>query len=335
MRSNRWLKKLFLDRQPRSEKVSILVHEARPSSPELMSVMDTLVPPIPTPVSEKEIVWDFPACLAEEFPQEFPAAWRATEKILTAIAGGDFSVLARHSPGLKDYPWPIYLRCSLARLVRTAALLRSRHMTGGKLLDFGSYFGNFSLMFADLGFQVNALDYYMEYGPPFDGILETFSSAGVPVVDFARVGQDLGGLGAASYDVVLCMGVIEHIPHTPRLALQSMQRVLKPGGLLVMDTPNLAYIYKRQRLQRGLSVFPDIAIQYVTEIPFNGHHREYTAEEMKWMIEQLGHEDITIDMYNYSMYGISALRGIDYDNYQICLDDPSCRELILTVSRKV
>jgi ubiquinone/menaquinone biosynthesis C-methylase UbiE len=41
----------------------------------------------------------------------------------------------------------------------------------------------------------------------------------------------------ATFDKVVCSEVIEHIPDTDR-AIAEMQRVLKPGGLLVVSTPN-------------------------------------------------------------------------------------------------
>ncbi len=41
----------------------------------------------------------------------------------------------------------------------------------------------------------------------------------------------------ASFDKLLCSEVIEHIPDAPQ-ALREMHRVLKPGGTLVLSTPN-------------------------------------------------------------------------------------------------
>src|SRR5213083_1809737 len=81
-------------------------------------------------------------------------------RILTAIAGSDFTSLARRSPALAGFDWLGYLRCSLARMVHAAAALRRRGVVSGRLLDYGSYFGNFALMFARSGFSVDAVDSY-------------------------------------------------------------------------------------------------------------------------------------------------------------------------------
>lgn len=50
----------------------------------------------------------------------------------------------------------------------------------------------------------------------------------------------------ASFDKVLCSEVIEHIPDAPQ-ALREMHRVLKPGGTLVLSTPNKGSWYGFER----------------------------------------------------------------------------------------
>ena len=59
-----------------------------------------------------------------------------------------------------------------------------------------------------------------------------------------------------TFDCVVCCEVIEHIVDTDRL-LSELKRVLKPGGVLVLSTPNLA---------SALNRFPIIFI----------HHSQYT-----------------------------------------------------------
>ena len=47
-----------------------------------------------------------------------------------------------------------------------------------------------------------------------------------------------------TFDCVVCCEVIEHIVDTDRL-LSELKRVLKPGGVLVLSTPNLASALNR------------------------------------------------------------------------------------------
>ena len=278
----------------------------------------------------------FPECLAADFPEDVPAALAVTEAIVASIGGADFGALSRNSPQLEasQWQWASHLRCSVARLVHATAALRARGVRSGRVLDFGAYFGNFSLLMARQGFTVDALDAFRQYAPALDGPNALLRAAGVRLLDFADVGRELEQLPDAEYDVVLCTGVVEHIPHTPRFLLEALDRVLKFGGQLVVDTPNLAHIYNRQRFARGESVHADLPSQYYAPRPFEGHHREYTLAELVWMLNQIGHEAIQLEAYNYSVYEQETLRGRDVTNHWAMVKDPTLREYLLAVSTK-
>jgi SAM-dependent methyltransferase len=157
--------------------------------------------------------------------------------------------------------------------------------------------------------------------------------AGVTVIDAPDMARGLAGCDQRGYDAVLCLGVIEHVPHTPRLLLETLVRRLRPGGLLIVDTPNLAYLYNRQRLARGQSVMPAIQSQYDVEPPFEGHHREYTLEEVHWMFGRLGLSIVHADTFSYSIYALGQISGTDRENFELMESHPDMRELILAVGR--
>jgi len=259
----------------------------------------------------------------------------ATDDALGFLGTHDFSALDRHSPGLgKGWDWGPYLRLSAIRIAHTAALLRRRDVTSGRLLDFGSYFGNFSFFARRCGFETLAFDSYGAYGGVFDPTLRLMAERGIRVVDSAEIGYDLAGLSPDSIDVVLCMGVIEHIPHTPRPVFEAIRRVLRPGGTLILETPNLAYAYTRRKLMAGRPIGLPIELQYNTEIPFEGHHREFTLDEVLWMLNRTGQVDIEAHYFNYSIFGLAEISGTDREVYGEMELDPSRRELIITGSRK-
>lgn len=277
---------------------------------------------------------DFPASIEREYADVFAPAWAATQDVLAGLDGVDFSPLARHSRGLLGYEWSTYHRCNVVRAVRVAARLAGVGGEPRRLLDFGSYFGNFALMSAALGFEVDAVDSYAAYAPAFERAQSVMRHHGVNVLDFNDVGHDLRTLPAGTYDAVLCLGVIEHIPHSPKSMLETLDRVLKPGGTLILDTPNLAYLYKREAMAEGRSIFPPIADQYLTEPPFEGHHREYTTGEIRWMLEQVGHTAIEIETFNFSAYALGVLEGEALEKHRRMEQDPELRELILARSVK-
>ena len=67
------------------------------------------------------------------------------------------------------------------------------------------------------------------------GLVEAGKAAGFD----ARIASDLDGMDAASFDLVVTIDVLEHIPPEGAiLFLQSLLRVLRPGGSLVAHFPN-------------------------------------------------------------------------------------------------
>jgi len=282
---------------------------------------------------DEELNLDFPHCLQADFADDLPGACAAFDTMASAIEGADLSALARRSPALLRFDWHGYLRCSIARMVHAAAALRRRGVRSGRLLDYGSYFGNFSLMFQRGGFAVDAVDQYREYAGAFDGATRVLAESGVRLFDFADCGYDLTALDAR-YDVVLCMGVIEHVPSSPRPLLETLNRVLVDGGLLIVDTPNLVHLYNRQKFARGETVLADIQAQYETELPFEGHHREYTIPELVWLLHRIGHHQIAVEAFNYSSYALGTLSARDVYNHWNMVRDPTMREYLMTVSAK-
>jgi SAM-dependent methyltransferase len=277
---------------------------------------------------------DFPRCLERDFPRELPAAAASVARVSCELPGMSFETLERHSPALKGYDWNGYLRCSIARMVHAAAALAESVPRGRRVLDYGSYFGNVALMLQSMGYRVDAVDAYGAYGGAFSSNRRLLEAADVRVLDFADVGVELNAIADRSYDAVVCLGVIEHIPHSPKTFLESLDRVLTTGGTLILDTPNHAYLYQRRRLARGESLMAPIETQFHSPIPFEGHHREYTPDEMVWMLRQIGHVDLAVEMFNYSVYGMTTLTGDNLRDQWTMTLDPSMREVIMTSSRK-
>ena len=306
----------------------------RPASPLAPSVaLEQVVVPMDAPAPEV-LELDMTATLSAAFPAEYPLAARVTDAVLAPLGQTDLASLARHSPSLKGFEWSYYLRCSACRVVRVQHALALHVPPGGRVLDVGSYFGNFSLAAQAMGFAVEAVDGYAAYDKALAPWEALQREAGIVVHDFINTGYDLGTLGRGRFDAVICGGVVEHIPHTPRMLLETVTSVLRPGGVLILDTPNLAYLYKRLALLEGQSIFAPIAQQYYTELPFEGHHREYTVAEVDWMLQAVGHEVVSIETFNYSAFGQPRLSGDALQYHREMEADPSLREIILAVSRR-
>ncbi|MGN6795543.1 MAG: class I SAM-dependent methyltransferase, partial [Streptosporangiaceae bacterium] len=79
-----------------------------------------------------------------------------------------------------------------------------------------------------------------------------------------RAGLDTGlPIKSASVDVVIMSEVIEHLVDTDS-AVEEAHRVLKPGGSLLLSTPNLAAWYNRGLLAVGIQpVFSEVSLRSV------------------------------------------------------------------------
>jgi SAM-dependent methyltransferase len=85
-------------------------------------------------------------------------------------------------------------------------------------------------------------------------VLSLANVKGARLLGMAALQLDLNdglpGLPDNSYDGVVMLEVIEHIVAAEQL-LREVARVLKPGGFLILSTPNFAYWCNRLRILAG------------------------------------------------------------------------------------
>jgi len=169
----------------------------------------------------------------------------------------------------------------------------------GRVLDVGAGPGAIAMMLARLGFEVHAVDTWAEY--PDEGgniagsrgrILETMSENGVEPT-FCDVTERGLPFPEETFDAVLFIDVIEHLHESPMRVMLDMRRVLKGGGLLAVQTPNLASLKNRLKFLAGRTPlgqfeewFTDRSFQNVEG--FYGHVREYTVGELRAMFRMSG-----------------------------------------------
>ena len=78
------------------------------------------------------------------------------------------------------------------------------------------------------------------------------------------------------FDVVLFCEVIEHLLSDPVHALTEIRRVLKPGGDLIVTTPNVARLDNVRKIIAGENVYDP----YSGHGPYGRHNREYTQVDL-------------------------------------------------------
>jgi 2-polyprenyl-6-hydroxyphenyl methylase/3-demethylubiquinone-9 3-methyltransferase len=116
-------------------------------------------------------------------------------------------------------------------------LVRALLPLGSHVLDVAAAQGNFSLAMAEYGYKVTWNDLREDLA----GYVQLKHEAG----EVAFLPGNILEVGSAgSFDGVLATEVIEHVAHPDRF-LERMSELLRPGGVLVMTTPNGAYLLNR------------------------------------------------------------------------------------------
>lgn len=87
-----------------------------------------------------------------------------------------------------------------------------------------------------------------------------------------------------SFDIVVLAETLEHFNFHPRKVFLEISRVLRPGGELIITTPNLLRLNNRLKCVLGRSINSDIKEDYTP----GTHYREYSAAEIKYLLEASG-----------------------------------------------
>lgn len=118
---------------------------------------------------------------------------------------------------------------------------------------------------------------------PFSSFNVNLEAAPLPVED-------------GRYDVVLFCEVLEHFTMHPLQALNEIWRVMKPDGVLILTTPNVARYENVVALVEGRNLYDP----YSGYGPHGRHNREYTRHELHMLMQHAGFEcetDFTSDVH--------------------------------------
>ncbi|WP_408997008.1 class I SAM-dependent methyltransferase [Streptomyces europaeiscabiei] len=140
-------------------------------------------------------------------------------------------------------------------------------------------------------------------------------------------------LRSESADAVLFSEVIEHLVD-PDAALDEIRRVLRPGGHLMLSTPNLAAWYNRALLLAGVQpVFSEVSLRGIHGRPGTevvGHLRLYTARALREFVAASGFE--VVRLRGAPFHGVPRpLRPLD----RLACAAPSAASILLLHARRM
>ncbi len=128
------------------------------------------------------------------------------------------------------------------------------YFTGGSILELGAGNGNIAktLLASDLEIDRYTIS---EISPPrIDDLRKNLVNHRITIQDYDA--ENIPESEYGKYDAVIMVALIEHLID-PLRAMQCIKQVLKPGGFVYIDTPNIAKYTRRIKLLFGR--FPSTA----------------------------------------------------------------------------
>lgn len=197
-----------------------------------------------------------------------------------------------------------------------------------KVLDVGIAFGHLAIVTRKLfGYRVSGVDIRM-----IDYLKSRFNSYQIDLkkVDLTREPLPFND---EAFDVVTYCEVMEDTYVHPAIVLKEINRVLRKGGFLVLTTPNMLSLYSRINLLFGNNPNADWGKKA-------GHFREYTLEEIRFVLKGTGFEIEKSLLENVWIRSLWMSRGgvkrLGLPIYQLlCKINPKFRDDVLMRARKV
>jgi 2-polyprenyl-3-methyl-5-hydroxy-6-metoxy-1,4-benzoquinol methylase len=179
------------------------------------------------------------------------------------------------------------------RYFRTLRWIEHVLPDGGRVLDIGS--GQFAVLCQHLlGARCDVLD------------IDTRSEEALRKSGIGFEALDLSKQvysAPAAYDVVIMAEVIEHVPTPPFVVFANLLPALRPGGYLLVTTPNLYRLRNLIRMARGKRIF-DFFLVPGPDQPL-GHFIEYSLDQVEWQLVRAGFQVIKSSLEQLTFGGAS------------------------------
>ncbi|OFZ16563.1 MAG: hypothetical protein A2X86_12265 [Bdellovibrionales bacterium GWA2_49_15] len=159
-----------------------------------------------------------------------------------------------------------------SRLLKSARMIEK--LPKGKFLDIGCANGDWALHWKSRGHEVFGIDID-------SNSVARSTERGVPAKE-CDLNSSALPFADNYFDCIYAGEVIEHLVDTDRF-LQEIERCLKPGGHLLITTPNLVSFENRVRILFG--IYP-IWVNY--NLTGSGHIRAYTPSILKKQLQACG-----------------------------------------------
>lgn len=178
-----------------------------------------------------------------------------------------------------------YLKHHFPRYVATKQRFLSHwdRARGTNMLDVGAHWLHHAMLYVIDGFSVSALDLPVTF--EFENVRAVAQRHGVQLLPNPDLESPtaLTAIADDSFDIVLFTEIIEHITFNPVRMWREIYRVLKPGGRIVVTTPNYYALRGRHwswlRFLQGFGGGIDV-LGVLQQHTYAHHWKEYSMREL-------------------------------------------------------
>jgi len=253
----------------------------------------------------RECNWSAVARQYVQFLAQFRAGCEAAlcePPAATAIDGADIRLPERIEPeAIETWIHPegrSYAARHKDRFVHTLELV-PRGDASKSVLEMGAYMQMTPALKFELGYGTVRGCYYgprgrVERKTVISQQGETFECE----IDLFDAERDAFPYADAVFDTVLCCELIEHLVNDPMAMMGEINRILKPGGHLVLTTPNIVSARAISAILLGYhpAFFPAyIRPRKQDEEPEARHNREYAPMEIQHLLTDAGFEMVRLE----------------------------------------
>ena len=177
--------------------------------------------------------------------------------------------------------WLEYRQGHIPRYLDTLEFM-DRHGLGGTMLELGSVPGHFTVLLKNMGYDVRGID----LDP--SRIARFLAKYDVPV-DRVDIERDPLPFDEETFDFVLFSEMLEHLRINPLHALREIHRVLKPGGHILLTTPNISPVDRLLfLLGKDYQEDPVEEFSRLEWLGHMGHLRLYSVKDVRSFLEAVG-----------------------------------------------
>ncbi len=183
-----------------------------------------------------------------------------------------------------------YLATHQTRLVKTLEMTPPGN-AGDRVLEMGAYLQITPALRTRLGYGEVRGCYYGKMGRvDYKSVTSAEGERFECAIDHFDAEHDPFPYPDAHFSTVLCCELIEHLFEDPMHMMGEINRILKPGGHLVLTTPNIAAMRGISAILQGYH--PGFFHAYIKPAASGEvearHNREYTPREVKLLLENSG-----------------------------------------------